>query len=207
MLKFQYFGHLMWRADSLEKTLMLGEIEGRRRGWQRMKWLDGIMDPMDMSVHKLREMVKNRKRGMLRSMGSQSWVRLNNRTTNELTFVRFSLCSSIFLVSVIPRYFVFVVVDGTIFFYHTVFWNFLLIYHRKTIFFFWSLYITGLLEFCFNIWCFRFSDCCICSLLYFSIYVSFLLLVLFVLEVFIVKSFYRMFGSGLMTGIFILPSC
>ena len=61
-LKLQYFGHLLWRANSLEKTLMLGNIEGRRRrGWQRIRWMDGIIDPMGMSLSRLLEIVRDKK--------------------------------------------------------------------------------------------------------------------------------------------------
>ena len=84
-LKLQYFGHLMRITDSLEKPSLLGKIEGRRKsGWQRMRWLDGITNSMDISLSKLWELVMDREAGMLQSMGLQrvghDWATELNRT-------------------------------------------------------------------------------------------------------------------------------
>ena len=87
MLKLQYFGHLMWRTDSLEKTLVLGKTEGkRRRGWQRMRWFNSITDSMDIHLSKLWEIVKNRDAAAVYGV-TGSWIGLSDWTTiNKLNY-------------------------------------------------------------------------------------------------------------------------
>ena len=99
-LKLQYFGHLIGRAGSLEKTLMQGKIEGRRREWQRIRWLDNITDSMGVSLSKLWEILEDRRAGVLHHGVARCQTRLSDRTTTIFINLQISLSVKIIFYTV-----------------------------------------------------------------------------------------------------------